>query len=335
MNLSKRKQKILKAVVESNLKSGEPISSKSIQQDYLPDVSSATIRNELSSLEELGLLTHLHTSGGRVPTSEGYKKYVSELMPTKKLTKHELLQIQNNFARKLVDLHDIMTGAAKTISDVSNYTSVVYMGNRSNAIIEAIKLVEISPSTALVVAVTDMGVISEMTDISGQSQPYLDEAANILTSLFKGKPVCALSSQRHLITAQLKEYQELFAKVIAAIASQGSLEEQITIAGKEKFIDYPEFEDTKKLKKALSLLEDKQTLLPMLQTNQDVDFSISVGGLDNDMDCSVVTATYKLKGNKTISAGIVGPVRMDYAKAISVLKGVADKIKEITDKEDI
>ena len=141
MKLSDRKQKILKAVVESNLTSGEPISSKTIQQDYLPDVSSATIRNELMSLEELGFLTHLHTSSGRVPTSEGYKKYVNELMPTKKLSKTEIKQIQDNFTDKLINLNDIMMRSAKTISDVANYASVVYMGVSDSAIIKDIKLI--------------------------------------------------------------------------------------------------------------------------------------------------------------------------------------------------
>ena len=333
MKLSKRKEKILKAVVESNLASGEPISSKAIQQEYLPDVSSATIRNELSSLEELGLLTHLHTSSGRVPTSEGYKKYVAELMPSKKLTRSELAQIQSDFDDKLVSLHDIMTKSAKTISDVTNYTSVVYMGTGSDAIIDTIKLVDISSSTTLVVVVTDMGVISEMTSLGAPTKADLDEASEIMTHLFKGKSVSSLYTQRHLINEQLVKYKQLFAKVLEAIARRGVAGSDITVVGKEKFIDYPEFEDTKKLKRTLSLLENKDELLPILKGDDNVQFNISVGGLDNNLDCSLVTATYKLKGDKTISAGIVGPVRMDYAKAVSVLKSVADKIKEITDKE--
>lgn len=333
MKLSKRKEKILKAVVESNLASGEPISSKAIQQEYLPDVSSATIRNELSSLEELGLLTHLHTSGGRLPTSEGYKKYVAELMPTKKLTRSELAQIQSNFDDKLVSLHDIMTKSAKTISDVTNYTSVVYMGTSSDAIIETIKLVEISSSTTLVVVVTDMGVISEMANLGSPAKSDLDEASEIMTNLFAGKSISSLYSQRHLIDQRLLQYQQLFNKVLEAISRRSKTAGEITIAGKEKFIDYPEFEDTKKLKRTLSLLENKDELLPMLKGNSDVQFNISVGGLDNNLDCSLVTATYKLKGDKSISAGIVGPVRMDYAKAISVLQSLSDQIKEITDKE--
>lgn len=334
MKLSKRKEKILKAVVESNLSSGEPISSKTIQQEYLPDVSSATIRNELMSLEELGYLTHLHTSSGRVPTSEGYKKYVSELMPTKKLSKTEISQIQANFTDKLVNLNDIMLRSAKTISDVANYASIVYMGVGDTAIIKDIKLVNISASTQLVVVVTDLGVISEMADLNSPTDTELDEASKIMTKLFRGKPLTALEDQTQIISQELLKYKELFEKIIQTIARRDD-GKKLAVAGKEKFMDYPEFEDITKLKRAIKLLDDGEELLPILKGSDSdgVEISISVGGSDNNSDCSIVTATYKIKGDKTFSAGVVGPVRMDYAKAISVLKEVSDTIKEITDKE--
>lgn len=333
MKLSTRKQKILKAVVESNLSTGEPISSKTIQQEYLPDVSSATIRNELMSLEELGYLSHIHTSSGRVPTAEGYKKYVGELMPTKKLTKTEIAQIQANFTNKLVNLSDIMERSAKTISDVANYASVVYMG-ASGAVINQIKLVNISNSTKLVVVLTDLGVISEIADLGDTTEAELDEAGKIMTKLFAGKPLTALEDRHQIISHELLKYKQIFEKIIDTIASREEHTKNYMVAGKEKFMEYPEFNDITKLKRAINLLENKDELLPILNSADDgLKINVSVGGKDNNLDYSVVTATYKLKGDTTFSAGIVGPVRMDYAKAISVLKEVSDVIKDITDKE--
>lgn len=335
MKLSKRKEKILKAVVESNLSSGEPISSKTIQKEYLPDISSATIRNELMSLEELGYLTHLHTSSGRVPTSDGYKKYVSELMPTKKLSKKEISQIQSNFTDKLVNLNEIMVRSAKTISDVANYASVVYFSGGDRAIIENIKLVGISPTTQLVVVLTDMGIINEMADLGNPTEEELDEASKIMTKLFKGKPLSSLEDQTQIIADELLKYKEIFEKIIQTLAQRDSHTKKLNVAGTEKFMDYPEFDDKAKLKKAIKLLDSDTELLPLLAKadDDDVEINISVGGTDNNSDCSIVTATYKLKGDKTFSAGIVGPVRMDYAKAVSVLREVSDTIKEIVDKE--
>lgn len=334
MKLSKRKEKILQAVVEGNLSSGEPISSKTIQKEYLPDVSSATIRNELMSLEELGYLTHLHTSSGRVPTSEGYKKYVSELMPTKKLSNAEIKQIQDNFTDKLINLNDIMHRSAKTIADVANYASVVYMGVGNSAIIKDIKLVNISTSTQLVVVVTNLGVISEMADLNSPTDAELEEASKIMTKLFAGKPLTSLEEQTQIISEELLRYKSMFEKIIQTIIKREKSNKQIAVAGKEKFMEYPEFEDITKLKKAIRLL-DEDELLPMLKdaNNNGVEINIRVGGDGNMSDCSIVTATYKLSEDQTFSAGIVGPVRMDYAKAISVLKEVSDTIKEITDKE--
>ena len=335
MKLTKRKEKILQAVVESNLHSGEPISSKTIQKDYMPDVSSATIRNELMSLEELGYLTHLHTSSGRVPTSAGYQKYVSELMPTKKLSKTEIKQIQENFTDKLINLNDIMHRSAKTIADVANYASVVYMGVSKSAIIQDIKLINISSSTQLVVVVTNLGVISEMADLNSPTDIELDEASKIMTKLFVGKPLTSLEDQTQLISEELLQYKAMFEKIIKTIIKREQSTKQIAVAGKEKFMEYPEFEDITKLKKAIKLLDNQDELLPILQdaNHNGVEINIQVGGTGNMEDCSIVTATYKLNDNQTFSAGIVGPVRMDYAKAISVLKEVSDKIKEITDKE--
>ena len=122
MDLSERKKKILSAVIETNVKSksADAVSSKQLQEEYLPKISSATIRNELNALEEMGYLTHLHTSSGRVPTKEGYEKYISELMHEKKLTPKEKEAIQSNFANKLVSIKDIIERSAKTISKAMN-----------------------------------------------------------------------------------------------------------------------------------------------------------------------------------------------------------------------
>ena len=121
LGLSERKKKILKAVVEENLRVAEPVSSKKIVDSYMSDVSSATIRNELMALEEMGLLYHPHTSSGRLPTSEGIKRYVEELMPTRKLTGKELAAIKSTFDNKISNLEQTLRKTAKTISDATDY----------------------------------------------------------------------------------------------------------------------------------------------------------------------------------------------------------------------
>ena len=334
MDLSERKKKILSAVIETNIKNkhAEAVSSKQLQEDYLPSLSSATIRNELNTLEEMGYLTHLHTSSGRVPTKIGYEKYINELMREKKLTQKEKETIQSNFAKKLVNIKDIIERSAKTISKVTNYASVVYSGPSRNALIEDIKLYPVSKTTQLIVVVTDEKVINELANLGTNDEKDLKSAADVLKDLFIGRPLSLIkdrSFREKVVNKQLKQYKDVFDKVLDAIqASEEQSSNEITIAGKDKLIEYPEFNDIERLKKTVSALEKSETIIPILSKDEGVELSINFceddSGLDN---CSVITVSCNVQGKPKITAGVIGPMRMDYPKAISVLKEVAETIE--------
>ena len=334
MDLSERKKKILSAVIETNIKNknAEAVSSKQLQEDYLPSLSSATIRNELNTLEEMGYLTHLHTSSGRVPTKIGYEKYINELMREKKLTQKEKETIQSNFAKKLVNIKDIIDRSAKTISKVTNYASVVYSGPSRNALIEDIKLYPVSKTTQLIVVVTDEKVINELANLGTNDEKDLKSASDVLKELFIGRPLSLIKDREFrekVVNKQLKQYKDVFDKVLDAIqASEEQSSNEITIAGKDKLIEYPEFNDIERLKKTVSALEKGETIIPILSKDEGVELSVNFceddSGLDN---CSVITVSCNVQGKPKITAGVIGPMRMDYPKAISVLKEVAETIE--------
>jgi heat-inducible transcriptional repressor len=333
MDLSERKKKILSAVIETNIKNknATAVSSKQLQEDYLPMLSSATIRNELNALEEMGYLTHLHTSSGRVPTRVGYEKYINELMREKKLTQREKESIQSNFANKLVNIRDIIERSAKTISKATNYASVVYSGPSRNAIIEDIKLYPVSKTTQLIVVVTDEKVINELANLGTNDEADLKSSADILKELFIGKPLSLIKDREFrdkVVTKQLTKYKEVFDKVLDAIwASQENASNEITIAGKDKLIDYPEFNDVDKLRKTVSALE-KDKIIPIMSNNEDLELSINFCDDESGLeDCSVISISCNIEGKPKITAGVIGPMRMDYPKAISVLKEVAETIE--------
>lgn len=333
MDLSERKKKILSAVIETNIKNknATAVSSKQLQEDYLPMLSSATIRNELNALEEMGYLTHLHTSSGRVPTRVGYEKYINELMREKKLTQKEKESIQSNFANKLVNIRDIIERSAKTISKATNYASVVYSGPSRNAIIEDIKLYPVSKTTQLIVVVTDEKVINELANLGTNDEADLKSSGEILKELFVGKPLSLIKDREFrekVVTKQLTKYKEVFDKVLDAIwASQEHASNEITIAGKDKLIDYPEFNDVDKLRKTVSALE-KETIIPIMSNNEDLELSINFCDDESGLeDCSVISISCNIEGKPKITAGVIGPMRMDYPKAISVLKEVAETIE--------
>ncbi len=333
MDLSERKKKILSAVIETNIKNknAEAVSSKQLQEDYLPSLSSATIRNELNTLEEMGYLTHLHTSSGRVPTKIGYEKYINELMREKKLTQKEKEAIQSNFAQKLVNIRDIIERSAKTISKVTNYASVVYSGPSRNALIEDIKLYPVSKTTQLIVVVTDEKVINELANLGTNDENDLKSASDVLKELFIGRPLSLIKDREFrdkVVTKQLKQYKDVFDKVLDAIQASEENSSKITIAGKEKLIEYPEFNDIERLKKTVSALEKSETIIPIISKDENMELSVNFceddSGLDN---CSVITVSCNVQGKPKITAGVIGPMRMDYPKAISVLKEVAETIE--------
>ena len=339
MDLSDRKKKILSAVIETNIKNknAEAVSSKQLQEEYLPKLSSATIRNELNALEEMGYLTHLHTSSGRVPTKEGYEKYINELMRERRLTSKERDVIQSNFAHKLINIRDIIERSAKTISNATNYASVVYSGPSRNAIIEDIKLYPVSKTTQLIVVVTDENIINELAYLGTNNEEDLKAAGDILKELFIGKPLSLIKDREFrdkVVTKELKKYKDVFDKVLDAIMASNHIADDITIAGKEKLIEYPEFNDVEKLKKTIATLEQSENIIPILKNDDGLELSINIGGDDSGIeDCSVVTVSCNVKGKSKITAGVIGPMRMDYPKAISVLREVAETIENVLSDE--
>lgn len=334
MDLSERKKKILSAVIETNVKSksAEAVSSKQLQEDYLPKLSSATIRNELNALEEMGYLTHLHTSSGRVPTKEGYEKYISELMHERHLSPKEKENIKSGFSQKLISIRDIIERSAKTISKATNYTSVVYSGSSPKSTIKDIKLYPVSHSTQLVVVVTSDRVINELSNLGTDNENDLKSAAEILKDLFVGKPlsaICDKSFRTKIVTKELQKYKLVLERVLDIIESNtNDVSKSLLVSGKEKLMDYPEFNDVDKFKKAVAVLENKDTILPLIKSGKDLEISISVGGDNSGLkDCSLVTVSCNITGETKITAGVIGPMRMDYPKAISVLKEVAETIE--------
>ncbi len=340
MDLSERKKKILSAVIETNVqsKSADAVSSKQLQEEYLPKLSSATIRNELNALEEMGYLTHLHTSSGRVPTKEGYEKYISELMQERKLTAKEREVIQSNFANKLLNIRDIIERSAKTISKATNYASVVYSGPSLNAVIKDIKLYPVSQTTQLVVVVTNEKVLNELANLGTNDEAELKTASDILKELFTDKPLEFIKNKQFresVVTDELKKYKIVFDKVLDVIQASDNNADNMMIAGKENLIEYPEFNDIEKLKRTVSALEKHESLLPVITAGGDLELSINVGSDDTGLsDCSIVTVSCNIKGMSKITAGVIGPMRMDYPKAISVLKEVAETIENVLEEDE-
>lgn len=327
MKISERKEKILQAVIEDYIRTATPISSSEIQKSHLPALSSATIRNELAMLEEMGYLEQPHTSSGRVPTGEAYKLYVERLMPKRRLSQAELGTIRKYFGSQLVQIKDVLKMTAKVISEITNYTSMAYSGGVENAVIENIRIVKISAHSAIVIIVTDMGVLKDAgveTD-EDLSDEFFDSAAKFALSVFKGRQISEIMKPGKLIKLAVMEYKLFFDTIFDILKeySHDSRGEDIVLEGASKFFEYPEYSDINKAKAIMSVLDAKEQLYGILKSDDAIQLNVTIGTDPKTnlpmSDCAVVTANYTVSGKNIGKAGVIGPLRMDYGKVLSVL----------------
>lgn len=339
MELSDRKKKILQYVIDDYIQTAVPVSSKSITEKHLTTVSSATVRSELSTLEELGYLMQPHTSAGRVPSQEAYKLYVSELMVKEKLSKRELDYIEEAFLCKSRDVESILRSATQVISELTQYTSVAMTARDSSEIIRNIKLFRIMPEKALLVIVTDNKLLKDsvITLPDGMSNDTIEETNTLLCNLFVGKTfndICLVDIDK--MTKEFEDYKAVFTEVITALKEYVSSSGEVSIAGENKMFEHPEYSDIENVKNLMNVVTSKDKLVELMSADgKDIRINVKIGtdGYDDmPKDCSIVTATYSANGVKIGTYGVIGPTRMDYKKVVSVLENVGKILESIVSK---
>lgn len=333
MKLSERKRKILRLVVDDYIASAQPVSSKSITEKYLTDLSSATVRSELAGLEELGFLVQPHTSSGRVPSIEAYKLYVTELMDKSKLSVKELHTIKDAFKSQADNLETVVHNAVKVISELTDYTSVAVTSHSEMERIIKIDLFRYKKDQALLLIVTENTLIRDkFIDIPTQmTDEQIEDASRMLGKLFVGKAFGEIIGLSSAISEEFNVYRDIFEGVMNAIEDYlTSDKSNVVLEGESKILRHPEYTDAEKVKNFLSVVTSKDRLAGLIDGgNEGIEINIKVGGEDELGDCSLVTATYSASGVKIGSYGVIGPLRMDYQKVVSVLEGVGKILEDI------
>ncbi|MFR7933175.1 MAG: heat-inducible transcriptional repressor HrcA [Acutalibacteraceae bacterium] len=332
MELSERKSKILKAVVDSYIDSCEPISSSEIHDKYLPHISSATIRNELAALEDMGYLAQPHVSAGRIPTADAYRLYVDKLMPKRKLSRSEIGVVKKYFKRKIKDIDEVVRSTAKVISEITNLTSVGYVDDVSGDMIVSVKIVKIMPAMVLFIIVTDKTIIKDTTATISENidEKFLSEASEFITGVFGGRKICDITDGK-VVKEVHREYKKVFDAVIAILKNY-TVASDIAIEGSSKLLEQPEFNDVEKAKAVLRVLDHKETLYPVLKSGK-TELSIKIGDETGVPECAIVTASFDVDGVGVGSAGVIGPMRMDYSKVVSVLDCIGKTIGDLENEE--
>ena len=338
--LSERKRKILQYVVDDYIATAQPVSSKSITEKYMTDISSATVRSELSGLEEMGYLTQLHTSSGRVPSIEAYKLYVGELMDKSKLSGKEIVAIKNAFRDHVGNLETVITSAVKVISELTDYTSVAIPARSGKEKIVKLDIFRCKPGQALLLIATENYLIRDkFIDVpENMTDMQVSEASRLIGKLLAGKQLEQISEISNTITEEFAVYREIFDGIMSAIEEYVEKDKpSLLVEGENKILNHAEYTDTEKVKNFLSVVSGKDKLRDLLTSDKDnIEINIKIGGENSEIpeDCSMVTATYSASGVEMGTYGVIGPLRMDYQKVVSVLEGVGKILEDMIKNKD-
>ncbi|MBE6013613.1 heat-inducible transcriptional repressor HrcA [Anaeropeptidivorans aminofermentans] len=339
MMLNDRKIKILEAIINDYILSAEPIGSRTIAKKYDLGISSATIRNEMSDLEEMGYIVQPHASAGRVPSDKGYRLYVDRLMQYRELTKEEVEYLQGIIINNINHMEYLMRETAKAISVLTNYTTIVSEPEVTRTKIKHLQLIPMDESSVVVVLITDNKVIKNHIIRVAHAPQYdeLNKLSLVLNNAFSGKTIEEISGTScDDIISKIGGVNDskTFELIINAIKQLVAQEDNIKVytSGVNNILEFPEFSDIEKARNIFRTFEEKQILITLLGKDAADKIEVVIGSENNIeqlKDCSIIKANYKY-GNKSLGAiGIVGPTRMDYSQAVSVLYGIVKNLNHL------
>ena len=338
--LDERKQKILHAIIQNYLETGEPVGSRTISKYADLGLSSATIRNEMSDLEEMGYIIQPHTSAGRIPSDMGYRFYVDQLMKEKEqeVTEMKELMIQRQDKMELV-----LKQMAKVLAANTNYATMITSPQYHRTKLKFIQLSVISEDQLLAVVVAEGNVVkNKVIPIShGLDNETILKLNILLNTSLNGLPM----EEINLSTiAKLKEqagiHSEVINSVLDAVAEAIQMDDDLEVytSGTTNIFKYPELADSTKASALISAFEDKQQLASLMEDmkdGEDTGIQVYIGNETPGQtmkDCSVVTTTYELGEGMKGTIGIIGPKRMDYEKVVDNLKTLTNQLDLIFNK---
>jgi heat-inducible transcriptional repressor len=328
-----RKERILRAIIQDYIQTAMPVGSRTISRKYETNLSSATIRNEMSDLEELGYLAQPHVSAGRVPSVKAYRLYVDELLQSHAF--HQDADARAFFSQRVRQVEDVISSAAHAVSEFTRYTAVVMMPKQEELRVSCLQLVPMPRGAALLVIVTDTGAIRDTVirvseNLDGDA---LYAISRMLTERLHGR---TLKEVQDMLGAYSRQGggDDRVLRGIADLAAQmekQSATDTVTVGGSHNILNYPEYSDVEKARAFLAVLEERDRLLQLLSPDEGA-FTVRIGpetGLPEMQDCSVVTASYQVGADHRGFVGVIGPTRMPYGRVLGALSAVGSALSEM------
>lgn len=344
MELTERKKRILRAIIESYIATAEPVGSKAVAQLAGLDVSSATIRNEMADLTDMGYLEQPHTSAGRIPSAAGYRLYVNELMGEHQLTMQETQRINDALEVKMEELDRVIDKAGKLLSKISDYPVFSMTAVKDVVTVRRYDLLMVEENAFIAVVMTDTSVVkNKIIRIPDQlSDPQLQMLSTILNSSFTGlsRDEMAQALDKMRAHSAPGAFQLISLVVDFAIQVLGELRKQtVHTAGITQLLEHPEYKSLDKAKPLMQYLSDEEetSRLPIpFDGGQNMNILIGPENVNEAFrDTSVVMASYDIGDNMRGIIGVVGPTRMDYAKVTARLSYFADSLTRMFGKGEL
>ena len=338
-DLDDRKRKILKAIIKTYMETGEPVGSRTISKYTDLNVSSATIRNEMSDLTDMGYIVQPHTSAGRIPSDKGYRLYVDELMKEKE---EELEELRNLMIEKTDKMEKVLRQVAKVLASNTNYATMISVPQYSGSRIKFIQLSRVNELQLVAVVVSDNNVIrNQIINLDEDMDDQTILKLNLLLNTnLNGVPIQDINLG---MIARLKEqagsHSQVVATVLDSVAATIQVDEddmEIYTSGATNIFKYPELADTSPASELISAFEEKQQLADLVRERmadtENTGIQVYIGDempIQTMRDCSVVTATYELGRGMHGTIGIIGPKRMDYENVVESLKSLKVQLDEL------
>ena len=326
--LTDRQCKILKLIVEKYIKDPVPVGSKSISKTL--KCSSATVRNEMMALEDEGLLEKTHTSSGRIPSEDGYRYYVDHLMEAKKMSGEDMLKLQTVFHNQQLALSDVIVKSLQVISDMTNYTTVVLGSPSHENLLKQIEVVPIDDDSMIVIVITDRGHVEHKNiRLKDVALEEVKKTVNLINNLIAGTPIDEVSTKleyeiKPIIGKYVKQHEQLynaFYQVFSDFTNQ-----EVNVVGKNKVLKQPEFSNIDKIQNVFNKLENPE-LLHRIEEDDDNNIKVYIGSESKiDDDVTVIKTRFK-NGNTERTLATIGPKRMEYDRAVSMLEYMREYIE--------
>lgn len=339
MELSQRRQRILRAIVEQYIETAEPVSSKEVAKLAGLTCSSATIRNDMAALEKLGYLEQPHTSAGRIPSAKGYRIYVNDLMEEHKLSLQETERINLSLQLKMQEMDKVIDRAGRLVSQLTNYPAFSMTAGSQRVTIERYDLLMIDQNSFIVVIMTNSNVVKNklMHLPSEITEPQLQLLNALLNTSFTGKTLSEFSSNLMETARKAAGSSYGLISLVVSFAMEvlkDAEQSRMHTAGAGHLLEHPEYQDVGKAHKLLSYMSDDSfsAMIPFNGQPGDANTRVLIGPenvAEELKDTSVVLASYDIGEGMRGVIGVVGPTRMDYAKITAKLSYMADNLSKL------